>query len=152
MANSRCSLQPYADGRGKKMGVEDRYVDVLQNIEFGIVMTYRNHPEMSDYDVIRMLEALINKYAAEKIGRQPRGFSLSKVEQALLENVRRMCEWRLGRGTLTDDPEKTAETAPEPTTIDEIILCLKRILKSVNRCNKHGGKQGYLHFVTQYVK
>ena len=142
----------YADGRGKKMGVEDRYVDVLQNIEFGIVMTYRNHPEMSDYDVIRMLEALINKYAAEKIGRQPRGFSLSKVEQALLENVRRMCEWRLGRGTLVDTPEKVKEMAPEPKTIDEIVLCLKRILKSVKTWNTEDGRQGYLKFVIQYVQ
>jgi len=133
------------------MRVEDQYVDVLQNIEFGIVITYRNHPEMSDYDVIRLLEALINKYAAEKIGRQPGGFSLSKVEQALLENVRRMCEWRLGRGTLVDTPEKVKEMAPEPKSIDEIILCLRRIHKSVKRWNEDGGRQAYLKFVIQYV-
>jgi len=133
------------------MRVEDQYVDVLQNIEFGIVMTYRSYPEMLDYDVIRMLEALIDKYAAEKIGRQPRGFSLSEVEQALLENVRSMCEWRLGRGTLVDNPEKVKEMAPEPKTIDEIVLCLKRILKSVKTWNKEGGRQGYLKFVIQYV-
>lgn len=134
------------------MGVEDRYVDVLQNIEFGIVMTYRRYPEMSDYDVIRMLEALIDKYAAEKIGRQPHGFSLSEVEQALLENVRRMCEGRLGRGTLVDTQEKVKEMVPEPKTIDEIVLCLKRILKSVKTWNKEAGKQGYLKFVIQYVQ
>jgi len=139
-------------GEEKTMRVEDQYVDVLQNIEFGIIMTYRNHPEMSDYDVIRMLEALIDKYAAEKIGRQPRHVLLSEVERALLENVRRMCEWRLGRDTLTDPPEKVEEMALEPKTIDEIVLCLKRILKSVKRWNKDGGKQGYLKFVIQYVK
>ena len=134
------------------MRVEDQYPDVLQNIEFGIVTAYKSHPEMLDYDVIRILEALIDKYAAEKIGRQLRHFSLSGVEQTLLENVRRMCEWRLGRGTLTDSPEKAKEIAPEPITIDEIVLCLKRIHKSVKKWNKEGGRQDYLQFVIQYVK
>lgn len=133
------------------MRVEHRYTDVLQNIEFGIVITYKNHPEMADTNVMRMQEALIDKYGAEKIGRLPRHFSLSQMEQALLENVRRMCEWPLGRGTLTGSVEKSMEIAPEPITIDEIVLCLKRILKSVKRWNKDGGKQGYLNFVTQYV-
>ncbi len=134
------------------MTFEDQYMDVLQNIEFGIVTIYKNHPEMADSNVMRMLEALTDQYAAEKIGRPPRHFSLSVMEQVLLENVRRMCEWRLGRGVLTEDPGKTAEIVPEPITIDEMILCLKRILKSVNRWNKNGGVRGYLNFVTEYVK
>jgi len=139
-------------GEEKTMRVEDQYVDVMQNIEFGIIMTYRNHPEMSDYDVIRMLEALIDKYAAEKIGRQPRHVILSEAERAFLENIHRMCEWRLGRGTLVDTQEKVKEMVPEPKTIDEIILCLKRILKSVKTWNKEAGRQGYLKFVIQYVQ
>ncbi len=138
-------------GEEKTMRVEDQYTDVLQNIEFGIVTTYKNYPGMSDSDVMRMLEALIDRYAAEKIGRPPRHFSLSEAEQTLLENVRRMCEWRLGRGTLADSPEKARETAPEPITIDEIVLCLKRVLKSVKRWSKDGGRQSYLNFVAQYV-
>jgi hypothetical protein len=132
--------------------VEDQYSDVLQNIEFGIVTTYRQYPEMVDPDVMRMLEALIDRYAAEKIGRPPRHFSLSEIEQALLENVRRMCEWRLGRGTLTESPEKGKELAPDPITVEEIILCLKRVLKSVKRWNEDGGRRGYLDFVIQYVR
>jgi hypothetical protein len=134
------------------MKVEDQYVDVLQNIELGIVTTFRNNPGMSDPDVMRMLEALIDKYAAEKIGRPPRHFPLSEVEQVLLENVRRMCEWRVGRGTLTDSPEKTRKMAPKPITIDEIILCLKRVLKSGKRWNEEGGRRAYLDFIIQYVK
>ena len=134
------------------MPFEDQYMDVLQNIEFGIVTIYKNHPEMADSNVMRMLEALTDQYAAEKIGRPHRHFSLSVMEQALLENVRRMCEWRLGRDTLRDSPEKAKKIAPEPITIDEIVLCLKRIHKSVKKWNKEGGRQGYLQFVIQYVK
>jgi hypothetical protein len=107
---------------------------------------------MSDPEVMRMLEALIDKYAAEKIGHPLRHFSLSEVEQALLENVRRMCEWRLRRGTLTDSPEKAREMTPKPITIDEIVLCLKRVLKSGKRWNEYGGRRGYLDFIIQYVE
>ena len=134
------------------MRVEDQYTDGLQNIEFGVVITYRNNPGMSDPEVIRMLEALIDKYAAETIGRPPRHFSLSEVEHALLENVRRMCEWRLGRGTVTDSPGKARGMTLKPITTDEIILCLKGVLKSVKRWNEDGGRRGYLNFIIQYVK
>jgi len=132
--------------------VEDQYPDVLQNIEFGIVTTYRDCPDLSDYAVIRMLEALIDAYTAEKIGRPPRRFQLTDDERLLIQNVQRMCEWRLGRGSLGEDPARERDITPELKTIDEIILCLKRILKSVKKWNKSGGRQGYLNFVVQYVR
>ena len=134
------------------MRIEDKYTDVLENIEFAIVKTYRAHPEMTDYDVMDMLEALMDGYVAEKIGRAPRNFGLSELELALMENVRRMCEWRLGRRSLTDDPQDAEDVAPEPKTVDEILSCLKRILKSVKTWNKDGGRQGYLKFIVQYVR
>jgi hypothetical protein len=45
---------------------------------------------------------------------------------------------------------------PEPDSIpplklDVIVLCLKRIRKSIDRWNKEHGRQGYLKFVSQYV-
>jgi hypothetical protein len=39
-----------------------------------------------------------------------------------------------------------------PTSLDEIIQCLKRILKFVEKWNKHEDIQGYLRFVSQYVR
>ena len=134
------------------MGVEDQYTDVLQNMELGVVLTYRDCPNLSDYDVMRSLEALIDAYRAENIGRPPRSFNLSDDEQLLMENVRRMCEWRMGRGDLGDAAAEEEEITPDPKTIDEIVLCLKRIVKSVKTWNASGGRQGYLNFIVQYVK
>jgi len=133
------------------MRFEDKYLDVLQNIEFGIVMTYREYPEMTDYDVMRVLEALIDSYAAEKIGREPRKQPTSEVERVMFENVRRMCEWRLGRKELDEDSQAEEEQKVNPITVDELLLCLKKILKSVNMWNEEFGAQGYLKFVSQYV-
>jgi hypothetical protein len=132
--------------------VDDQYLDVLQNIESGIVATYRAQTEMSDYAVMRMLEALTDCYTAEKIGRPPRDFGLSDVERVLLGAVRGICEWRLGRGNVPDGQLSSGDSAPEPKRVDEIILCLKRVLKSAKRWNKEGGRQGYLNFITQFVR
>jgi hypothetical protein len=139
-------------GRTNAMAVEEEYLDVLQNIEFAIVSTYHDHPEMVDAHVVRALEAVIGSYRAEMAGRRPEEFSASPLEAELYEAIRDMCEWRLGRIREDEVEAGPPGPAPEPIKVDEIMLCLKRILKSVNRWNKSGGQRGYLTFIVQYVK
>ena len=133
--------------------MEDKYLEVLQNIEFAIVETYREYPDISDYNVMNALEALIDAYRGEQIGRPPRDLQLSARESRLLDGVRTMCEWRLGR----EEPEFAKPLPPEgprpePIPVEEILRCLRKILKSVNRWNKEGGSQGYLNFIIQYIR
>jgi hypothetical protein len=59
-----------------------------------------------------------------------------------------MCEWRLGRET-TLSFEGDAPRF-EALDIPTLILCLKRLVKSVQTWNKQGGRQGYLTFMTQF--
>lgn len=133
------------------MRVEEQYTDVLQNIEFGIVTARRESPDLTDYDVMRVLEALVDVYTAEKIGRQPHPVNFSDREARLMEHVRGMCDWRLGRSAGGSKP--TGELpSPTPLTSDEMVLCLKRLLRSVQKWNKQGGRRGYLDFIVQYVK
>jgi hypothetical protein len=132
--------------------VEEQYAEVLQNIEFGIVSVYRECPNLSDYDVMRALEAVIDGYAAENIGRPPRQFRLSEEEAQILATVRHMCEWRLGRRRLDDGAGQEKPGGPDAKTIDEILLCLRKVLKSVQRWNKDNGRQGYLNFIVQFVR
>ncbi len=134
------------------MAVEEEYLDVLQNIEFAIVSTYHDHPEMVDAHVIRALEAVIGSYRAEMAGRTAEESSAAPVEKELYRAIRHMCEWRLGRIGEEDLEAGPLGPTPEPIKVDEIMLCLKRILKSVNRWNKSGGQRGYLTFIVQYVR
>lgn len=128
------------------MDLFEKYQDVLQNIEFAIVSIYRENLEMTDYAVVRSLEAIINHYSAEKTGKRPRNYSLDEIEKEIFRQVQSVCEWRLGRPSSFGMPGIT------PISLDEIIQCLKRILKSVEKWNKHEGIQGYLRFVSQYVR
>jgi len=131
------------------MGIEDEHPDVLQNIEFAVATVYRQNREMTDYSVTRVYEALIKRYTAEAAGREVTEPKLDKLEMELLAFARDMCEWRLGRASLDGKSDLETEASIDLHTM---IRCLRRLLKSVERWNKQGGRQGYLQFMSQYVK
>src|SRR5438128_2317195 len=118
---------------------QERYLDVLQNIEFAIVEVHRAHPELLDYDVDAALEALVSRYGAEARGRTPREHSLPGLRGEVYDAVLSICEWRIGRATLTGEPA----TEDEKNTAEELAACLKRIRNSVQRWTKERGRQGY---------
>jgi len=63
---------------------EEQYEDVLQNIEFAIVSTYREHPDdISDWSVEAALDVLIRAYSAEQTGRTIPAARLSEPEQQI---------------------------------------------------------------------
>ena len=125
---------------------EERYEDVLQNIEHAIIRIYRADPALVDYEVDGGLESLIASYTAEMQGRPPRAAPSDANRRRVFEAVREACEWRLGRGEL---PGYAA--LPTPNTVDEIVACLKRVRKSAQRWTKRAGRQGYLSFVGRYL-
>ena len=126
---------------------EEKNLDVLQNVEFAVATTYKDDRDLTDYSVISALEALIGSYTAEITGHAPKSFKLSPEEQTLFGAVKEMCEWRLGRGIL--DERLKALEAPVKT-VEEILLCLKKVLKSARFWNREGGRRGYLDFIVSY--
>jgi hypothetical protein len=131
------------------MVLEEEYLDVLQNIEFAIVSVYRERNDLRDYEVMRALDALIDFYRAEARGHIPKEFHLPEKETLVFQRVQDMCEFRLGRENLGSNVQAFSI---EKKTADEILACLRKIRKSVDRWNKQGGKQGYLQFVSEFVK
>lgn len=130
------------------MSLVDVHMDVLQNIEFAIVDVYHERPLLVDYSVMRALDALIGLYRAESRGHTPKAISLDKDEAELLDRVKIFCEWRMGRRNLSDDPIMELD---QFTKFDDMLSCLRKIRRSVEKWNARGGPQGYLRFVSQYV-
>jgi hypothetical protein len=126
---------------------EERYEDVLQNIEFSIVAVHRDHPELLDYDVDAALEALISRYGAEARGRTPREHTLPGLRGEVYDAVLYICEWRIGRAAPDDNPATVAERK----SAEELAACLKRVRTSVQRWTKERGRQGYLTFIARFV-
>lgn len=127
---------------------EEKYEGVLQNIEFAIVSVYREQPELLDYEVERVLNVLIMGYQAEGLGRATKLVDLNSLEEKVYTRARAMCEWRLGREELF-----APNSLPQipPLLLAEMIACLKRIRKSVQRWSQRGGRQGYLRFVNEFI-
>lgn len=128
-------------------GFEERYLDVLQNIEAAILQVYRRRPDLLDSQVDAALEVLLGRYTAEQRGRRLRPVHLEGARQEVFAAVEAVCEWRLGRGTLADMKEE----APPAIRVEEIVACLKRIRKSVERITKERGRQGYLQFISGFM-
>ncbi|MBC7227653.1 MAG: hypothetical protein H5T61_10535 [Thermoflexales bacterium] len=136
---------------------EDEYMDVLQNIEFVLVATYRNHPEMTDWDAMEAVKGLVRTYKAERDGRPAPPLRLGPLAQEAYDAVQEMCEWRLGRRPLEmrqgkERKELFLKPGEGAITRDEVILCLQRVLKSIERWNKQLGQRGYFDFVSQFVR
>ncbi|MBT3287858.1 MAG: hypothetical protein HN849_03520 [Victivallales bacterium] len=135
------------------MRIEEQHPDVLQNIEFAVMQTHREHPKMSDHVVLRTYGAVLDSYAAEQVGREPREWKPTQTEQELFDRVRAMCETRLGRDSLeTEDDSVHEMSLPDPIDVPTLMLCLKRLRKSVQTWTKRHGNQGYLGFIGQFVK
>ncbi|MGQ0602402.1 MAG: hypothetical protein ACT4QE_12000 [Anaerolineales bacterium] len=131
---------------------EERYEDVLQNIEFGIVQVHNTESDLVDADVDRALEGLMRAYQAEVRGRPAPAAHLSPLAQAVFDSVKLSCEWRLGRSHLYDSVGRPVDSEMKPMTLEEIVACLKRIRKSVAMWTKERGRRGYLSFITQFIR
>ncbi len=129
---------------------EEQYIDVLQNIEMAIVSVYREHHDLLDYDVDKVLNRVSMEYRNEKQGRTMPAPKFGENAQLVYDRVKQMCEWRLGR-TDREAEEPPAPLKPEPISVDEIMDCLKRVRKSVDLWNKQGGRQGYLYFLNNNI-
>jgi len=132
------------------MKVEEQYQDLLQNIEFGIIREFRRDSSLLDQDAKEAVAALFRQYRAEQEQRSPPNVPMGERARRVFDNVRSICEWRLGRS----GDVAAQELGPPPSTPnkpEEITLCLKRIEKSIEYWNKLAGRQGYLSFVAQYV-
>jgi hypothetical protein len=129
----------------KKFG--EKNLDVLQNIEVGIVEVYRADPSLLDIDVKDAIDALVRRYHAEEERRTPPTMTLGERAELVFRSVQAMCEWRLGRSSF---PGETA--MPElGIPVSELVKCLREIQKSIPRWSRQGGRKGYLDFVSQYL-
>lgn len=132
--------------------VEEEFEDVLQNLEFALVQVYRAYDEMTDWEAETAVAALIRTYNAEVQRRSPPDLNLKPLAQEAYDNVQAMCEIRLGRSNLANESGEALDIAFKPISVSELLLCLKRIRKSIQLWHKEGGRRGYFEFVGQFLR
>jgi hypothetical protein len=132
---------------------EEKYLDVLQNIEVAIVQAAHANSTLIDIDVLDAVTALVRHYGAEENGLRISEHRLAERPARVYAGVKDICEWRIGRQKLAGPDEDEDEGEPGPSvTVPQLVECLRRVQKSIRRWNKEGGRKGYLDFVSQYVR
>jgi hypothetical protein len=124
------------------MRTEEEYLDILQNIEAVVVSEFRDNRMLSDYNIDEVYDALIEEYRAEEIQRSARTRTFTAVVQPVYTQVRKVCEWRLGKG---EGPDIA------PVSLDVMIRCLRRLKKSLKKWNDRDGRQGYLEYIDNFI-
>jgi hypothetical protein len=138
--------------------VEDEFLDVLQNIEFALVSVYNEDEEMTDYEAEKAINSLIRLYTAEQRKRAAPELDLSGSAESAFERVQGMCEVRLGREKLYKGDEDNEDNEPvdlgmvKPIHLNDLITCLKRVRRSIQRWNRDYGRRGYYDFVSQFIR
>ena len=133
------------------VNVEEEFQGVLQNLEFALVQVYQEHDEMTDWEAETAVSALIRTYTAEQRGRKPPNLRLKPLEQEAYDNVQTICEFRLGRSEMVNDSGETIDFGFAPIAVNDLVLCLKRIRKSIQKWRKEGGRRGYFEFVRHFL-
>jgi len=132
------------------MKVDEQYLDVLQNIESGIISVFRTDSTLLDLDVQEALDGLIRFYSWENEHRGTPRLRLSTRALQVYDSIHQICDWRLGRQSLDQNNYQPNDSEPEAITLPEILACLKHIRQSVRYWNKENGRQGYLSYVLQF--
>jgi hypothetical protein len=118
------------------MAIEDKYLDVLQNIEFGIIAEYRKDPSLLDADALEAVNSLVRHLdAGRSAGRL--GTRAQRIFDSVRDIVDRRMELRAGGVPLI--------------TKDEMVKCLRRIASSIKFWTEERGRQGYLTFVAGHM-
>lgn len=130
------------------MTFEEKYLEQLYNLELAIMAEYKMNNQLTDYDVSFALEALIEFYKAEAGNRISRKFNLSESSEKVLIFMETAGDLLIGKTHLNNEEGKISDKL---ISIEELIDCLKKIKKSVERWTKIGGRQGYLEFVRRHM-
>lgn len=121
---------------------EDQYFNQLRAIEQAINSFARQHDDLVDFQVDKVLSGLEREYTAELRGKNPPRLKLKSGEVQLYTNIKQALALYLGRDADVDIGE-------EAITVEEAVACIKRIRRSVNLMRDQG-RRGYIEFIAQF--
>jgi hypothetical protein len=130
---------------------------ILQTIELNVVMYYRKHPNLVDYNVEKIYNSIQRTFEKEIQEKNPPNLRLTPFEQALFDAVEYMCrifvgdeEFKLSAENRTSDDEIPEQALIDPVPKEVIVQSMKWVRRSINTwTGKVHGKQGYLDYISQ---
>ncbi|MGH7944960.1 MAG: hypothetical protein ACREH8_24085 [Opitutaceae bacterium] len=129
------------------MSVPEEYEHVLRDLERSVIETWRKNPGMTDHVALRAYEAAYAHYRAEQRGHPAKPHGLTGIDGATFDALGAACERWLGRGAGSGGKASRIE----PISAEEMVACLRRLIRSVKLHTERAGRQGYLNFVGPFL-
>ena len=123
------------------MTFEEEHQAILRDLEAGIVEIYKNNPELTDHNVDKALQLLIRSYEADVKGKRHPVMKFSTLEKLIYQRLLNTSEFWMNQ----------REAGMTVYNKETVILCLKRIYKSINSWTRRNGMRGYLDFVKAFI-
>lgn len=130
-----------------------QHESVLNSMERVIIDLYRAHPDLTDHQVDKILNALERVYTAEIRSKSPPTLRFTPLEQQLYDELKAVCDAWLQRIDLAtaNKGRKYPFELDSSKTVEDIITCLKRLMRSIKLWTKEYGMRGYLNYIKDYL-
>jgi len=129
----------------------ENHEETLKEIETVVITLYRRNPELSDWNVDLVYQALQRIYKAEVDGHPAPPAKLSLIEQELYDSLKPVCNaWIVGRPAAKQPLLKKIVAPETPKTRQDILNCLRTLRTSLKLWDKNFGRFGYLKYIDQF--
>lgn len=123
------------------MKFEEEHQAILRDLEAGIIQIYEKNPEMTDHNADKAMDLLTRSFEADIKGKRQPNVKLNTIEKLLYQRLLNTCEFWMSQ----------REPGLPVYTKETVILCLKRIHKSMHSWTRQNGMRGYLDFVKAFI-
>ena len=137
----------------KRINVEEEYQDVLMNIEMALLGVYRQNRSLRDFDFETVVNEAIRYFNAKERNKSFTPKVLSEERQEIYDRLNGICNLLLNNfDEAVDKDGKPMDLDVDfNLTVDILILCLKRIRKSIQTWGKRNGPKGYVTFIDDFM-
>ena len=129
------------------MRVEEKYEDVLQNIEFAVVSFDRKSNILTDEHCLKAYDLLKKKYTGELRGWKSENAVIEDpIVTELVNEIIPYSDLRLGKVSIQEQ-DVIFKSVDHPA----IIKCFEKLSKSVNKWKKGKNSRRYIEFVSNFI-
>ena len=123
--------------------------DVLYAIELAVLREWTREPSLIDLEVADVFDSLARRYVLEDRGQLTRTPRLSPNAERVYEAVLAISEAQAGHRSPPDEKLRVPfRTDVKPA---ELAKCFKRLSRSVATWSERRGRQGYLHYISEFL-
>ena len=133
------------------MRIEEKYENVMLNIEMQVVSVANKEPTLTDWQVEKVYNALLSRYKALMNGRQAKEVSFNSPANDLYLLIEGFCDFFVGDRESWGKGDYLIEIETEKVSYQNMVAIFKRLRKSVKTWTKRGGSKGYVYYISQFI-